>query len=135
MGKHRIATAVFVPSVLVLAGCGADDLSSSNVAVAEAASESSTVDVAQLTLIDVRDVSEFVSGHLPNATNIPFNDGTLEAQLSSLDPNVAYGIYCRSGSRSGQAIELMKAAGFTNLVDLGGLQEAVDATGLNLVTD
>lgn len=135
MRKHRIATAVFVPSVLVLAGCGGDDSTSSNVAVAEAATESGAVDVAQLTLIDVRDVSEFVSGHLPNATNIPFNDGTLEAQLSSLDPNVAYGIYCRSGSRSGQAVELMKAAGFTNLIDLGGLQEAVDATGLDLVTD
>lgn len=135
MRKHRIATAFFVPSVLVLAGCGGDDSTSSNLAVAEAATESGAVDVAQLTLIDVRDVSEFVSGHLPNATNIPFNDGTLEAQLSSLDPNVAYGIYCRSGSRSGQAVELMKAAGFTNLVDLGGLQEAVEATGLDLVTD
>lgn len=135
MRKHRIATAVLVPSVFVLAGCGGDESTSSNVAVAEAASESSTVDVAQLTLIDVRDVSEFESGHLPNATNIPFNDGTLEAQLPSLDPNVAYGIYCRSGSRSGQAIEQMTKAGFTNLVDLGGLEEAVAATGLDLVTD
>ena len=135
MGKHRIAAAVFVPSVLVMAGCGADDSTSSNVAVAEAASVSSTVDVAQLTLIDVRDVSEFESGHLPNATNIPFNDGTLEAQLPSMDPNVVYGVYCRSGNRSGQAVELMKAAGFTSVVDLGGLEEAVAATGLNLVTD
>ena len=135
MRKHRIATAVIVPSLLVLAGCGGDDSTSSNVAVAEAASESSTVDVAQLTLIDVRDVSEFETGHLPDAMNFPFNDGTLEAQLSSLDPNLAYGIYCRSGNRSGQAVEMMKAAGFTNLVDLGGLEEAVAATGLDLVTE
>lgn len=135
MRKHRIAAAVFVPSVLVLAGCGGDDSTSSNAAVAEAATESGTVDVAQLTLIDVRDVEEFVTGHLPDATNIPFNDGTLEAQLPSMDPNVAYGVYCRSGNRSGQAVDMMTAAGFTNVVDLGGLEEAVAATGLDLVTE
>jgi rhodanese-related sulfurtransferase len=126
---------VLVPSVLVLAGCGGDDSTSSNVAVAEAAAGSDVVDVSLLTLIDVRDISEFDAGHLPNAENIPFNDGTLEATIPSLDPTVAYGVYCRSGSRSGQAVELMKAAGFTNVTDLGGLEEAVVATGLQLVTD
>lgn len=131
MKKHRIAAAVLVPSVMVLAGCGGSG-SSSNEAIA---AESGSVDVSQLTLIDVRDVSEFESGHLPNATNISFNDGTLEMQIPSMDPSLAYGVYCRSGNRSGQAVAMMKAAGFTNVVDLGGLEDAVNATGLELVTE
>jgi hypothetical protein len=35
-----------------------------------------------------------------------------------------------STSRSGQAIALMEQAGFTNLTDLGSLEQAALATGL-----
>jgi phage shock protein E len=135
MRKHSLAIGILAPTLSVLSACGGDG-ATSTVAIAETVEVGEgAVDVAQLTLIDVRDVEEFVTGHLPEATNIPFNDGTLEAQLSSLDPNVAYGVYCRSGNRSGQAVAMMKDAGFTNVVDLGGLEEAVAATGLDLVTD
>jgi len=135
MRKHSLAIGILAPTLSVLSACGGDG-ATSTVAIAETVEVGEgAVDVAQLTLIDVRDVEEFVTGHLPEATNIPFNDGTLEAQLSSLDPNVAYGVYCRSGNRSGQAVEMMKDAGFTNVVDLGGLEEAVATTGLDLVTN
>jgi rhodanese-related sulfurtransferase len=30
-------------------------------------------------------------------------------------------VYCRSGNRSSQAATMLKAAGFTNVTDLGGL--------------
>ena len=130
---------VIVSSLLVFAAsCGGDDQSTTP-AVAESVVETSDSITAPATsdliLIDVRDVEEFASGHLPNATNIPFNDGTLATQIPTLDPNAAYGVYCRSGNRSGQAVALMKEAGFTNVVDLGGLEAAVSATGLELVTD
>jgi rhodanese-related sulfurtransferase len=135
MRKHSLAIGILAPTLSVLSACGGDG-ATSTVAIAETVEVGEgVVDVAQLTLIDVRDVAEFVTGHLPEATNLPFNDGTLEAQLSSLDPNVAYGVYCRSGNRSGQAVEMMKDAGFTNVVDLGGLEEAVASTGLDLVTN
>ena len=135
MRKHRLAVGILAPTISVLAACGGDGATSTDAISESVVAGEGAVDVAQLTLIDVRDVAEFVTGHLPDASNIPFNDGTLEAQLSSMDPNVAYGVYCRSGNRSGQAVEMMKAAGFTNVIDLGGLEEAVAATGLDLVTD
>ena len=135
MRKNLLAVVFFAPSLVVLAACGGESTTSTDALAESVQVGNDVIDVAQLTLIDVRDIAEFVAGHLPNATNIPFNDGTLEAQLPSMDPNVAYGIYCRSGSRSGQAVELMKEAGFTNVVDLGGLEEAVAATGLELVTE
>lgn len=131
--------AASVASFMVFAAaCGGEDQSATP-AVAESVVETADSVAApvasELTLIDVRDIDEFAAGHLPNATNIPFNDGTLAAQLPTLDPNVAYGVYCRSGNRSGQAVALMNEAGFTNVVDLGGLEAAVSATGLELVTD
>lgn len=135
MRKHRLAIGILAPSLAVLAACGGDSATSTEAIAESVQAGSDAIDVAQLTLIDVRDVAEFETGHLPNATNLSFNDGTLEAQLPSMDPNVAYGVYCRSGNRSGQAVEMMRAAGFTNIVDLGGLEEAVAATGLDLVTE
>lgn len=130
--------AIVAPLLVFTAACGGDDQSAAP-AVAESivgtADNVTAPATSELTLIDVRDIEEFAAGHLPNATNIPFNDGTLAAQIPTLDPNVAYGVYCRSGNRSGQAVALMKDAGFTNLVDLGGLEAAVSATGLELVTD
>lgn len=130
--------AIVVLFVTFAAACGGDDQSATPAvaeSVVETADSITAPTTSELTLIDVRDVEEFAAGHLPDATNIPFNDGTLAAQIPTLDPNVAYGVYCRSGNRSGQAVALMKEAGFTNVVDLGGLEAAVSATGLELVTD
>ena len=136
--SHRAVSAVVASLVVFTAACGGDDQSAAP-AVAESVARTSdstaTLATSELILIDVRDVEEFAAGHLPNARNIPFNDGTLAAQISTLDPNADYGVYCRSGNRSGQAVALMKEAGFTNVVDLGGLEAAVSATGLELVTD
>ena len=136
---RRLLVAVLVaPFVFLATSCGGDDSAVEPAvaeSVAQAAADSTAPTTNELTLIDVRDVAEFVTGHLPGAKNIAFNDGTLAAQIPSLDPNVAYGVYCRSGNRSGQAVALMKQAGFANVVDLGGLEAAVEATGLELVTD
>lgn len=135
---HRIGSATVLALVLVTAACGGDDdVAQPAVAetVADATAETAAQPAAESILLDVRDVEEFASGHLPDAVNIPFNDGTLAAQIADLDPNASYRVYCRSGNRSGQAVALMLDAGFTNVVDLGGLEEAVAATGLELVTD
>jgi phage shock protein E len=40
-----------------------------------------------------------------------------EARVAELDPDEAYLVYCRTGNRSAQAIERMRALGFTDLVD------------------
>lgn len=135
---RRFAPALVATLALSVASCGGGDEAGTPAVAESVADTTDVVDApatSNLTLIDVRDVEEFATGHLPNATNIPFNDGTLAAQIPSLDPNGAYGVYCRSGNRSGQAVALMKDAGFTNVVDLGGLEAAVSATGLELVTD
>ena len=85
-------------------------------------------------LIDVRDPDEFFAGHLAGATNVPYNDGTLESQLSTMDKTARYGVYCHSGRRSGLSVAMMQAAGFSDVTDLGGIDAAVSSTGLAIVT-
>lgn len=71
-------------------------------------------------LIDVRSPEEFAAGHLPNARNIPVSE--LSKQLSTLgDKSKPVVVYCRSGARSARAAGELKAAGFSNVHDLGAM--------------
>ncbi|MFT3711127.1 MAG: rhodanese-like domain-containing protein [Archangium sp.] len=72
------------------------------------------------TLVDVRSVAEFSSGHLPGALNIPL--GELEQQLAKLGakerPVV---LYCASGTRSAMARSKLQSLGFTQVFNLGSM--------------
>lgn len=101
--------------------------------LAGCSSTPSDVDVStDAVIIDVRTPSEFTAGHLPDAQLIDFNAGELDAALETLDPQGEYFVYCRSGNRSGQAVAIMEDAGFTNVTDLGSIENAAKATGLEI---
>lgn len=84
-------------------------------------------------VLDVRTPEEFAVGHLDGAKLLDFNGGDLAAAIPQLDPNANYFVYCRSGNRSGQAIALMKKAGFSNLTNLGSLEQAAEQTSIRIV--
>lgn len=69
-------------------------------------------------IIDVREPGEYAAGHVAGAINLPV--GGLAGDLPGLDgvPKDAQIIlYCRSGSRSGVAINILQAKGYTNLTN------------------
>ncbi len=71
-------------------------------------------------IIDVRTEEEFAYGAYPGAINIPLDE--LESQvddLGSSDRQIT--LYCASGARSAYAVQILKAYGFTNLENGGGL--------------
>ena len=69
-------------------------------------------------LVDVRTPSEFASGHIPGAINIPLQQ--LDSRLTELQPkDTPLVVYCRSGNRSGNATRMLKNAGFAAVHDLG----------------
>lgn len=96
------------------------------------ASEPITVD-SNTIVIDVRTPSEYSEGHLDGAVNIDVQDANFGTILSQLPTDGEYVVYCRSGNRSAQAVEIMKAAGFTNVVDAGGVNDASSKTGIPIV--
>lgn len=71
-------------------------------------------------IIDVRTLDEWDSGHLEGAIRIGIADVDFADQLSMLDPSRDYYVYCRSGNRAGQAIDLMRDAGFIGQLINGG---------------
>ena len=68
-------------------------------------------------LLDVRTPEEYRGGHLPDSVNLP---------LDELD-KISYGkvtplfVYCRSGARSGRAVEALKKRGYEKAVNIGGV--------------
>lgn len=124
----RVAALVAAGAIAILAtGCS----TTSDSGAADEVVNESYVD-AQI-IIDVRTPEEFAAGHLEGALLINIKDASFEQQLAALDVSADYVVYCRSGNRSAQAIERMKAVGFTTLTDLGSLQNASDETGVAIV--
>ena len=71
-------------------------------------------------IIDVRTKGEYAGGHYPGAVNLPVDSlqGQLK-KLGALDRPLV--VYCASGGRSAQAASILKAAGFTDVTNAGGL--------------
>lgn len=75
-------------------------------------------------LLDVRTHSEFQESHVSGAINIDVLKSDFKQEVIKLDKIRLIKVYCRSGARSGKAIEIMKTLGFQNMENLGSLQEA-----------
>ena len=75
-------------------------------------------------LLDVRQADEFDAGHIDGAVLVPHD--TIAEKIGAVvpDKNTPVYIYCRSGRRSAIAVEAMRKLGYTNLTDLGGMDEA-----------
>jgi len=122
---RRIFLLLIAPLGLVACSGGASE---ADPAAADSAADSNRV------LIDVRTPAEFAAGHLEGAINIDFQSPTFAAEVSALDPTGSYTLYCRSGNRSGQALAVMKDLGFTDLSNAGGLEDASQLLGLDIVS-
>lgn len=80
-----------------------------------------------LLILDVRTPEEVAEGHIPGAINYNINAPEFKDKLAALDRNKSYLVYCRSGKRSGKAIEMMKSMGFKRLYEMNAGFPAYDA--------
>jgi len=65
-------------------------------------------------MLDVRNNDEVALGMLPNALHIPL--GELPARCAELDKSKEIYLYCRSGNRTQVAFDILKQAGFPNVI-------------------
>lgn len=71
-------------------------------------------------LVDVRDKWEYDKEHITNSVNIPLHEiGARIGEFKKIDGPVV--IYCRSGNRSGAAVNLLIQAGLKNVYNGGGV--------------
>ncbi|MDL2341811.1 MAG: rhodanese-like domain-containing protein [Patescibacteria group bacterium] len=81
----------------------------------------------QYTVIDVREPEEYQSSHVAGALNIP-PDQLMKgaAKLDGVPKDSAIIVYCRTGSRSNVAMNILKSLGFTDITN-GINKEQVEA--------
>ena len=93
------------------------------------------VDLNTVILLDVRSPEEYASGYLQGARNIPHD--RIKAEISAIAPDKAAQVilYCRSGRRAKTALETLRAMGYTNVSNYGGLEDAQERLGLPVVTE
>lgn len=80
--------------------------------------------ITSIIVIDVRTPEEFSETHVENSLNIDFLKNDFTANISKLEKNKTYKLYCRSGNRSGQAEQLMRTLGFKDVENIGSVSEA-----------
>ena len=84
-------------------------------------------------VIDVRTEAEWNEGHLKGAVLIPYDK--IEEGIKTVVPDKKTKIYlhCRSGRRSGLAIETLKKAGYQDLINLDTLENAAKVLQMPIV--
>jgi rhodanese-related sulfurtransferase len=79
-------------------------------------------DNTNFVILDVRTPEEFLGEYIENAVNLDYYSDTFRNDLDKLDKNNTYLIYCRSGRRSENALNIMKELDFREVYNiLGGI--------------
>lgn len=71
-------------------------------------------------ILDVRTPSEYNPSHIRAAINLNLNSGTFSTDVARLSRCNTYVVYCASGGRSAQAVQIMQGLGFFEVYDIGG---------------
>lgn len=77
-------------------------------------------ELKEATLLDVRTQGEYAQGHLANATLADIYGSDFKTKLSKLDKSKPVFVYCKAGSRSGSAVNILSGMGFKEIYDLNG---------------
>jgi phage shock protein E len=116
---------IFIAAALMLAGlCGSVCVQAQDNQAGKTISQKKFERLSKkknTVVLDVRTTDEYKAGHIPNTTQIDvLKKEEFKAQIAGLDKNKTYLLYCRSGKRSKDAMNIMKEMGFTKLYDLDG---------------
>ncbi len=86
-------------------------------------------------LIDVREESEWQTGHLPNAIHL--SKGIIERDIEKIipDTNTPLVLYCSGGYRSAIAAENLQKMGYKNICSMEGGSTAWTTAGYPILKD
>ncbi len=69
-------------------------------------------------ILDIRTPSEFQSENIEGAINIDFYASDFRERIAELKKDKTYLIYCRTGSRTKVAMEIMRQLQFTDVYEV-----------------
>jgi rhodanese-related sulfurtransferase len=74
----------------------------------------------KVTIVDVREESEYARDHLPGAIHVGKGVIERDAEAKFPDPSAELILYCGGGFRSALAADALQKMGFTNVVSMDG---------------
>jgi phage shock protein E len=80
--------------------------------------------------IDVRSLEEYSADHIEGDVNVPLAELDAQVLADKYGKDAEVMLYCRSGNRAGQALEILKTAGFTRVTNAGGIADVRSLRGL-----
>ncbi len=136
--KHRFVYSILVMSLALMIGLGGCDAGGQTSATTAkpagttpkaaswetigAADAKKRMDASKgFLLLDVRTPDEFAGGHIPGAVNIEYQNIVKGLADRKTPKDQAIYVYCRSGNRSATASRSLAEAGYTGVVDFGGI--------------
>ncbi len=138
MSLFKFLAILFVP--LTVTSCAQQPTSTSSTPAVQSETIARHIDVGTFSgllqskpehiLLDVRSPEETAQAKLPEAMEINFYQNDFLDQVNLLPKDKPVFVYCRSGNRSGQAMEKMKDLGFVEVYNLNGGILAWKAAGL-----
>lgn len=78
-----------------------------------------------LLVIDVRTPGEFAQGHVAGALNIPYDEIAGRIAAVAPDKNRHIVLYCRSGRRSGIALQTLQSLGYQHVENAGAYEDLI----------
>lgn len=113
---------MLVLTLSVLASACSSDTTTQSIELVPPADAAQVIadDPAGLVVLDIRTPEEFNEARLADAIMVDFYADDFEAQLDTLDKDVPYVMYCRSGNRSSEAVKTMKDLGFVEVYEIDG---------------
>lgn len=106
---------------LLLTGCAGGSTGGSYQQISQEEAKK-MMDTQDVIVLDVREQSEYDSGHIPNAVLLPvgtIEENTAAAVIPEKDATVL--VYCRSGNRSKNASKVLAELGYSNIYEFGGI--------------
>jgi rhodanese-related sulfurtransferase len=124
-------TILLALAAVLLSACGGRDAAPA--ASTDGADVSTAPAATKVVYVDVRTPAEYAGGHIEGALNIPVEE--MEQRWQELDAyrDQQVVLYCRTGRRSGIAMNVLRSKGFTQLEN-GVNVERMSARGLRVTT-
>ena len=106
---------ILILFILLLVGCTTNTYTT----ISQDEAKKMMKDEKNYIILDVRTKEEYYDNHIDNAINIPLNE--IETSTLLKDKEQIIFVYCQSGKRSKEASDKLANLGYTNVYDIGGL--------------
>ena len=122
----NVILAILLLNIVLVAGCRQTTTQTVSVPVPTITASDANNLIAQnvgnqnFVILDVRPADNYTSRHIPGAIDINYESANFKKDVTKLDRNKQYLVYCQTGVNSATAAQIMAGLGFKDVQDITG---------------